>query len=61
MVKSAYTAMLDLLLKLFGDVVLYSDAAEIPIVRIAFKGDVRIPLVVLVVKGEEKPSQDLIV
>jgi hypothetical protein len=40
MVKSAYTAMLDLLLKLLRDVVLDSDAAEIPIVRIAFKGDI---------------------
>ena len=48
-------------MKLFRDVVLDGDAAEIPIVCIAFKGDVRIPLVVLVVKGEEKPSQDLIV
>ena len=48
-------------LEIFGDVMLNSDATKIPIVCKALKGNVGIPLVVLVIKGENKPSQELIV
>jgi len=48
-------------LVVFGDVVLGREAAKVAIVCVAFKRPIGIPLVILIIKGEKEPLQELIV